>query len=137
MRRQIPENVRLLVANRAGRKCEYCQISDEYTLFAFHIDHIISIKHGGDTHADNLAYSCQICNLNKGTDIATILDNSDTLIRLFNPRIDAWSENFSIDLMGEILPLSEIGRATIKLLDLNHPESIIERREQLRVKRIE
>jgi hypothetical protein len=105
--------------------------------FRFPIDHIISIKHGGDTHIDNLAYSCQICNLNKGTDIAPILDNSNTLIRLFNPRTDVWSEHFKIDFMGEILPLSEVGKATIKLLDLNHPESIIERREQLRLKRME
>jgi hypothetical protein len=137
MRRQIPETTRLKVAERAGSQFEYCRVSDEYTLFAFHIDHIISLKHGGNDHLDNLAYACQICNLNKGTDIATILQDTGILVRLYHPRNDHWAEHFKLDPFGEILPLTDIGEATVKLLDLNHPESIIERREQIRLKRIE
>jgi len=36
-----------------------------------------------------------------------------------------------MDETGAIYPRSSIAEATIKILDLNHPESVIERRELL------
>ena len=129
MRRHIPEALRAVVAERAKFRCEYSLLPALDSLFAFHIDHIISIKHGGTTVSGNLAYACEICNLNKGTDIATMLDETLTPVRLFNPRIELWEEHFSVDVSGELIPHTAIGKATIKVLDLNHPDSIIERRE--------
>ncbi|MBL7798596.1 MAG: HNH endonuclease [Saprospiraceae bacterium] len=132
MSRYIPETVRLFVAERANYRCEYCRIPAADSFFPFHIDHIVSLKHGGSTEADNLAYCCQICNLNKGTDIATYLQNHSTPIRFFNPRTDAWADHFEIDETGAIYPRTSIAEATIKILDLNHPENIIERRELIK-----
>ncbi len=133
MRRHIPDSLRILVAERAKHRCEYCRLPAQDSLFVFHIDHIISIKHGGKTDSENLAYSCQICNLNKGTDIATFLADPQFPIRLFNPRLDVWDEHFKADMLGELMPLTAIGQATIKVLDLNHPDGIIERRELIRL----
>ena len=133
MGRHIPDSLRKLVDQRATHRCEYCHLPDQDSLFAFHIDHIISVKHGGETVPENLAYSCQICNLNKGTDIATFLDDPQQLVRLFNPRLDVWNDHFSADPLGELIPLTAIGQATIKVLDLNHPDGIIERRELIRL----
>jgi hypothetical protein len=49
------------------------------------------------------------------------------LTRFFNPRIDKWNAHFeAID--GEIIPKTNIATATIKILDLNHPDRIILRR---------
>lgn len=133
MSRHIPDSLRNLVTERAMHRCEYCRLPSKYSLFAFHIDHIVSIKHGGKTEPDNLAYACQICNLNKGTDIATFLENHLNPIRFFNPRTDLWAAHFQTDALGGIFPLTVIGEATIKVLDLNHPESIIERRELIQL----
>lgn len=128
----IPETLRKLVAKRAGHRCEYCRISAVDSFFVFHIDHIISLKHGGKTRADNLAYACQICNLNKGTDIYTFLDDPTAPVRFFNPRTDVWNEHFQVDKLGAVSSKTPIGATTLKIFDLNHPESVIERREMIR-----
>jgi len=79
--RYISEHVRQFVITRAKHRCEYCKIFATYAFLSFHIEHIISIKHGGQSTKDNLAYSCPICNLNKGSDIATFLSSKTQPIR--------------------------------------------------------
>lgn len=128
MSRYIPDAVRKKVAARAGRKCEYCRIYERYSFLEFHIEHIISLKHGGSSELDNLAYACAICNINKGTDIATFLDDLDKPIRFFHPRRDQWNQHFVLEHMGYLQAKTEIGAATIKILDLNHPDAMIERK---------
>lgn len=81
----------------------------------------------------NLAYSCQICNLNKGSDVATFLSDIQTPIRFYNPRIDVWQEHFDVADTGLISPKSDIGEATIKIFNTNQPDSVIERREMIRL----
>ena len=127
MSRYISPTVRQTVAKRAQFRCEYCKIFERYAFLPFHIEHIISIKHGGQSTEDNLAYACSICNLNKGSDIATIIEKDIKPIRFFHPRIDNWTEHFKVENTGIITPLTNIGKATIKIFKLNHPESIIER----------
>jgi hypothetical protein len=133
MSRYISDILRDFVANRAAYKCEYCRVDAQNYFFSFHIDHIVSIKHGGTTSPENLAYSCQICNLNEGSDIATFLANTNNPVRFYNPRTDIWNTHFSIDETGLLEAITDIGAATIKILDLNHPESIIERQEMIRL----
>lgn len=129
MSRYISDRLRQLVAERANHRCEYCRLPARFSFFEFHIDHIISLKHGGPTTEANLAFACQICNLNKGTDIATSLAELDRIVRFFNPRKDSWHQHFEIDENGLISPLSLLGEATIKIFDFNHVEGIIERQE--------
>jgi hypothetical protein len=54
MSNYVSEELRRLVANRAGRLCEYCLINEDDTFFGCEIDHIISLKHSGPTEAVNL-----------------------------------------------------------------------------------
>lgn len=54
-------------------------------------------------------------------------------ISFFNPRTDAWIDHFFVDASGLLLTITDIGEATIKILNLNHPDFIIERREMLRL----
>ncbi len=88
MSRYIPAILRKLLANRANHCCEYCRLPAERSFFGFHIDHIVSLKYGGETQADNLAYACSICTVNKGSDVATFLDDRLTAVRFYNPRIE-------------------------------------------------
>ncbi len=65
MSQYIPDALRRLVAERGHHRCKYCRLSTIDSFFAFHIDHIISWKHGGATTEDNLAYaSLKIPDLN-------------------------------------------------------------------------
>lgn len=132
MIQRIPANLRKLVAERADFRCEYCRISALDSFFHFHVDHIVSRKHGGTNAFENLAYACQICNLNKGTDLFTFLVSPAEAIRFFNPREDSWDDHFEAKATGRIVAKTPTGTATIKILKLNHPDSILERREMIR-----
>ncbi len=127
---KISDSLRRAIAKRADYRCEYCLSSEADSVNSFEIDHIFPLKHGGTTVLENLAYTCIICNRNKGTDIATATYPSRQFTPLFNPRTDKWNEHFGID-DGMIFGKTEIGLATIKVLDLNHVERIIERRLQI------
>lgn len=58
MSRYISESLREEVELRADGRCEYCRIRIEDTYFGGEIDHIISIKHRGETLSENLALAC-------------------------------------------------------------------------------
>jgi hypothetical protein len=73
MSQYIPESLRHQIAKRAGHRCEYCLIREEDSFLGFQVDHIISLKHEGQTEPENLAWSCFACNNNKGSDIGTVL----------------------------------------------------------------
>ncbi|HKX33078.1 MAG TPA: HNH endonuclease signature motif containing protein [Blastocatellia bacterium] len=47
--------LRRSVIERAGSRCEYCLIHHDDTPDTHQIDHIIAIKHGGQTVSENLA----------------------------------------------------------------------------------
>ncbi|MFT5165722.1 MAG: hypothetical protein ACI8P3_000950 [Saprospiraceae bacterium] len=122
----ISAELRNEVIKRAFNTCEYCLMHEDDAFFSFHIDHIISIKHGGTTVSENLAYSCPICNRDKGTDLGSFLDNPSKIIRFYNPRKDKWLDHFEIDNL-QINAISEIGNVTLKILKLNDEHRILER----------
>ncbi len=75
-----------------------------------------------------MAYACFACNNTKGSDIGTMLLPDRIFIRLYNPRIDNWHDHFEIE-NGVIYDKTDIAKATIKVLNLNEIERIIERQE--------
>ena len=123
---EISPALREEVRSRGRYRCEYCLISEELALIRHEVDHIIAVKHGGASNSDNLALSCTLCNRHKGSDLASIDSETGALLRLFHPRRDRWDEHF--ELRGPmIVAHSGIGRATIRLLQLNLPQRIKER----------
>jgi 5-methylcytosine-specific restriction endonuclease McrA len=62
-----------LVWQRAGHRCEYCQVPQERDRLPFEIDHIIAENHDGATKASNLCLCCFACNRHKGPNIARLL----------------------------------------------------------------
>jgi len=114
------------VWRRARGACEYCCMPSRFYRAPFQIDHIIARQHGGKTETKNLCLACYHCNLNKGPNIAGKDPASGRTARLFNPRSDRWEAHFFWDgprLMG----LTAIGRATVQLLDINHPAYVLVR----------
>lgn len=118
-------NIRLerLIWQRAERACEYCQIPQEYDELPFQIDHILALKHGGPTAAQNLALACFLCNNHKGPNIAGRDPLTERIIRLFDPRRDKWRQHFRWN--GPILEgRTSIGRSTIAVLEINLPHRL-------------
>lgn len=122
----ISAELRRLVASRAEQICEYCLIAEEDTFYGCAIDHIISEKHGGPTHEDNLALACVFCNQAKGSDIGSIHWESGEFIRFFNPRSDRWADHFKL-VGSRIEAITAIGAVTTQILGFNELERILER----------
>jgi hypothetical protein len=123
---EIDAALREFVRLRASGLCEYCRISERFTLAQHEIDHVIAVTHGGQTVRENLALCCAVCNRFKGSDIASIDFQTGQLTPLFNPRIDCWNGHYEFR-NGEILGLTAMGRATVRLLQMNRPTRIKER----------
>lgn len=126
--------LRKLVIERASGHCEYCLIHQDVSIYSHEVDHIIALKHGGQTSSDNLALSCLSCNRHKGSDFASIDSVSGEIVPLFNPRSQVWNEHFSLN--GEqIEGITQIGQATVRLLKFNAPNRLLERQILISQKR--
>ena len=112
-----------LVRERAGGRCEYCDLPQLASGVPFEIDHIIARKHRGRTISSNLAISCIYCNAHKGPNISGLDPATGKLTRLFHPRKHKWSAHFS-RRGGLIIGLTPIGRTTVRVLEMNLPNLI-------------
>lgn len=83
-----------LVWQRAGSRCECCQLSQAYSPLPHAIDHIVARQHGGPTEPENLALACFFCNSDRGPNISGINPQTGRAVRLFNTRKDRWSRHF-------------------------------------------
>jgi 5-methylcytosine-specific restriction endonuclease McrA len=116
---------RAQVRDRAGNRCEYCQLHQEDSPLALlHIEHIIPRFHGGSDDTDNLALACIDCNLHKGTNLSGIDPESNQITALFHPRKHLWTEHFEwrgIYLIGK----TAIGRTTVRVLNINSEDQLL------------
>ena len=124
------------VKRRAGYRCEYCHIVG----WELQIDHVIplsrrrrSVLETASAAVDalgNLAAACAHCNRLKGDSTTGRDPLSGREVHLYHPRRDAWDQHFawSTDYL-RVLPLSEIGAATISRLRMN--DRIIVRQRRL------
>ncbi len=124
----MDESTAMEVRRRAGNICEYCRMPKVYyPTVPFPIDHIVARQHGGPTTLGNLALSCLHDNSDKGPNIAGIDPLTRRITKLFNPRRHKWNRHFRWDgpyLRGR----TAIGRTTIVVLAMNHPDVVRVRR---------
>lgn len=123
-----------LVAERAAHRCEYCHAPELVFNFPFEVEHILPLYRGGTDAEFNLALACRSCNLHKGTRISGIEPDSDTEVRLFNPRQDQWNEHFQVDSKsGTLGDKTSIGRVTIACLEMNSQAQVTARQLWIRL----
>jgi hypothetical protein len=128
--RKISLFVRERVRKRANYLCEYCHTNERWQLVQFTIDHVLPTKQGGDDSLDNLALACFHCNRRKSD--KQFIGKTP----LFNPREMSWSEHFFWSADGlQILAKTEIGRATIGLLELNRDRALLIRLDDAQINR--
>src|SRR5205823_10623897 len=109
MARLISAELRQTITDRASQLCEYCLIAEVDTFYGCEVDHIISLKHGGSSEPNNLAYACALCNRAKGSDVGSN-STSGEFTRFFNPRTDRWSEHSRLEgpSIGSLTPIGEV-----------------------------
>ena len=78
--------------------------------------------------------ACPYCNRYKGTDLGSLDAETGALTPFFNPRIDDWQEHFGLD-GATIIPQTAVGRVTVSILQLNHPDRVLERESLIRIAR--
>lgn len=112
------------VRERAGNRCEYCQLPQQDSpLAALHVEHVLPKIHGGTDDLDNLALACIDCNLHKGPNLTGIDPETNQVTELFHPRRHRWSDHFEwfgIHLHGK----TAIGRTTIRVLRMNSEDQL-------------
>jgi len=128
----IHKNIR----QRANFLCEYCHTDEKWQLIQFTIDHIIPVSDDGSDELENLALACFHCNRKKSNKQSFYDPQIDSKILIFNPRKMSWKNHFIWSKNAlEILYLTDIGRITIELLELNRPRILQIRQDDVLVKR--
>jgi hypothetical protein len=120
--------LRAFVRERAGGRCEYCQLHENDADFlSFHVEHIIAKQHGGADDPHTLCFACAECNWAKGPNLSGLLGGK--LYPIFNPRRQSWNRHFRWEhtmLVGKTMS----GKVTVQVLNINK-ESRVMLRENL------
>ena len=119
----VSDTIRAAVVERAGHRCEYCHLPIRGQVATFPVDHATPRSRGGETIVDNLALACPHCNAHKWNHQDGVDPLSGQSVGLFNPRTQSWSDHFqwSRAQLGALEGKTACGRATIALLQMNHP----------------
>jgi hypothetical protein len=125
----VTGQLRRIVVERAGDRCEYCRLAQAGQEAIFHIDHVVPVVAGGNSETSNLALACVSCSLRKGARQAAPDPQTGNETPLFNPRRDSWPEHFRWERVT-VVGLTPTGRATISALRLNRPLALSIREEE-------
>jgi len=125
--RRVPASFASSVRERSAHRCEYCRLPAIATQTAFEVEHIVPVKHGGPTVLNNLAYACFHCNRHKGVSICGLHLSTGKIVRLFHPRKDKWHEHVKFT-QGRLSGKTEVGRITVRVLNMNKLEQVQLRR---------
>jgi hypothetical protein len=136
MPQPIPKHLQDAVRARAKELCEYCHTNERWQYVPFTIDHVIPLSLGGTTTLENLALASFHCNRRKSNKVEIFDKETATNVTLFNPRTMQWSQHFrwSQDFLT-VAAVTNEGRVTIQLLDLNRERLKLIRAEDVVVKR--
>ena len=112
------------VETRARGRCEYCGMHQSLQGGTFHVEHVVPSSRGGALDLDNLAWCCPACNFHKSDRLQAADPETGEVVPLLNPRRDPWHAHFRWEgfrVMGQ----TAVGRATVQVLDLNHPRRLL------------
>ncbi len=85
--------------------------------------------HQTNDNPSNLAWTCTQCNLHKGTNLSSIDPETSARVDLYHPCQQKWVEHFHIAPEARIVGITAVGRATVRLLDMNGSPQLELRRE--------
>ncbi|MEZ4672137.1 MAG: HNH endonuclease signature motif containing protein [Anaerolineae bacterium] len=129
-RRKIPPEVAERVRQAAAHRCGYCLSPQRLVMARLEIEHIIPLAKGGSDEESNLWLACPLCNNHKSDKVNAVDPETQTVVRLFNPRTQNWFEHFRWSDDGlRVVGLTPVGRATVIALHLSDdPRALTVRR---------
>lgn len=128
-REYMPVAVERRVREAAKNRCGYCLSPQRLVMARLEIEHIVPVSKGGSSDEMNLWLSCPLCNGAKGDRFSARDPESESIVPLFNPRIQRWPDHFRWSDDGiRIVGLTNIGRATVAALHLDDdPDALLVR----------
>jgi hypothetical protein len=120
----VPPRQYRAVAERTNHQCEYCLAPEEFFNSPFEVEHLVPRARGGGHDLANLALACRNCNGAKLARLQLRDPQTDSSVRIFNPRLDRWSKHFIFGLTDrgvEIGGKTASGRATAQHLNMISP----------------
>jgi len=124
----LPNSLRSQIEKADCGQCCYCQTQEINSGIPLSFDHILPQSKGGKTSFENLCLACRPCNEFKSniTEASDLL--TETIVPLFNPRFQKWTEHFrwSSD-STKVEGITATGRATVITLQMNRVVIVIAR----------
>jgi len=125
----VPTALRQRIAEAARFRCGYCLTSRHIVGPLLEIDHITPQARGGTDDEDNLFLACPMCNSHKADRVEAVDPESGMTVPLFNPRVEQWNDHFEWTEEGTVIRgKTPKGRATVAMLNVNHPDIVSARR---------
>lgn len=124
MRTSLEQHIR----ERAGHRCEYCHMPEQFEELDMEIEHVIAEQHGGRTVSSNLALACFACNRHKGPNLGGVDPKTRKRTWLYHPRRQQWQRHFRWQ-QSYLVGRTAIGRVTIVVLGINLPHRVRQRAE--------
>lgn len=113
------------IIESAKNRCGYCQTPQNLVPIPFEIEHITPKAAGGTDDEENLWLACGVCNSFKHAKTHAIDPQTNSEVRLFNPRRQNWSEHFEFIKDGsEIAGKTACGRVTVIALKINNERAV-------------
>ncbi|PWU12921.1 MAG: HNH endonuclease [Verrucomicrobia bacterium] len=119
----VPAELARAVRARAAGRCQYCLMHESLQGASFHVEHVIPRSKGGRDVLDNLVLACPGCNLRKTSRTMAMDSKTGERVQLFHPLCQTWQEHFRLNGF-QIEGLTDVGRATVEALDMNHPRRL-------------
>ena len=130
----VPTRLRQRVAEAGRYRCGYCLSQEAVTGQLMETDHLFPRSLGGLTIEENLWLACSSCNDHKKNRVRAEDPKTGQLVRMFNPRYEAWEEHFEwVDGGIRVRGRTPTGRATVEALHLNRPPVVKARRAWVEV----
>lgn len=124
----VPASLRRQIFHKAQHRCGYCLTPQSVIGPLLELEHLIPLAIGGTNDENNLWVACPVCNGAKSDRISAPDPETNTIVPLFNPSKDFWKAHFCWQENGTIiLGLTQVGRATVSLLNMNHPDMVLAR----------
>lgn len=115
------------IRSQARNRCGYCLSPQHLVMARLEIEHIVPVCKGGSDDETNLWLACPICNSHKSSKTHVTDPETTTVVPLYNPRTQIWSEHFLWSNDGlKIVGITPIGRATVRALMLDNDRDAIE-----------
>jgi HNH endonuclease len=124
----ISADLRQQVRQRADCACEFCGVREDDAGATLTIDHFQPRSKGGSDASDNLVYACPSCNQYKQDYWPTDAQS----LRLWNPRDEDFTEDFTEAENGQLIALTTVGAFTVGHLRLNRSQLVAYRQNRRR-----